>query len=146
MAGPTVGDGVSQPLAEGTAGIVGGHLHAFDLHGELDPAVFLGQGFASLGHFGPEPPAMADIPQGLGHALGRAETQGTVHQAFFGGLHDPGDGSAGGNGVHAHLVADVIEFGDLIDIEDAEVGAQQPDRLELRCRGFPAVEHPFLTA
>ena len=125
VAAAPVGHRVAQSLAHGPAGLVGRQLQALGMDGKFLAAVFLRQALAALGQLAANPPAMGDVVKDLGEIVCFSEFQAVVPQPLLVGLHGPGDGVGGGDGVHAQLVQLIVPVQNLLEIVVADIAAQQ---------------------
>ena len=130
------GSGVSQAHSLFRAGIVSGEFLLLGDHGQLGMAVVRGQPVAALREKLPKSLPECRLPGELHQGAGIAEPQRSSHVGFgqvapFKEFHGAGDGRPHGNGVHSHLIADIVRLGDRRQVGHPAVASQRVDRFVL---------------
>ena len=75
---------------------------------------------------------MGDIFKNLRQIIGFSKRKPVFPQALLIGLHGPGQGPGGGDGVHPQLVQLIVPAADFLQIGVFDVAAQKSQRLQLR--------------
>ena len=137
MAGSPGAGRVAETHALQAPGVVAGELLLLDAHEVIGGAVLLAHAVGALGQHVAEALTGGDHLGQAHHGVGIAEGQGEADvllgdQAALEHLHGRGDGVAGGDGVHAHPVADEVGLGHGREVVHPAVGAEHADGLVLR--------------